>query len=152
MCSIVLDCRGDLDAQNRQYFLFEPRVFAHPDRAAPGWVGQGQEVREELAEPPNTLGHRHPAGVRQIPALRIGSHQQGQPVRREDVEYPFVPLRRTFGPRGLIATAGLAGIAEPHGDQRHLRGIIHRRLVEPCPFSQPISTGIVPWNATFMDF
>ena len=114
----ILDMVANRLAQFGEDFGLEPRVLPHPDRRTPRGMRQREEVRQEFAVSAHPLGHRQPARTGQVMALRIGSHEQGQPVFGQQVEDAMVPLRRAFAARGLVAAAGLAGILVCQGDTR----------------------------------
>jgi hypothetical protein len=64
----------------------------------------------------------------------------------------FPPGRRAFWPWRQVTRLAGPGVAQAHGYDGHLAGVIKHLASTPHPGSQPVSADIVKGQSRFMDF
>ncbi len=92
------------------------------------------------------------ASVREIMSLRILTDEQGAANIWEQSGDGSVPMGCAFGAWRQVSRLAFAGIAESHWHDGNAGKIIEFGTRHAQPFAQTSTTGIVPGNATGMNF
>ncbi len=113
---------------------------------------QGENGRQVVTPRRHGFGHGHSSCQRQIVHLGVATNQQGKFDCRQAPEDPFMPQGRTLRARRPVATIPVpAGIAEAHGHDGNVPGVVEGCPVDGHPRSQTVTAGIVPRDAAGMD-
>ena len=98
------------------------------------------------------FGHGHSPCLRQIMRLGVASYQQREFDCRQVTNDPFVPQGGALRTRRPVAAVPVpARIAETHGHDGNVPGVVKDGPVDGHPRSQTIAAGIVPGNAAGMN-
>ena len=108
------------------------------------WQHRGQITLPLL----HTLGDCSLPG--QVPGLRVLADDQRQLDIRQLIEQGVAPRQGTFGSRWQITGCTSAWITKPHGQYGDTLAVIEGFPIHAHPVAQPVTTGIVKWQAGVM--
>lgn len=144
---------GDALLDERDHFLFEPRVAFAPEEVARAGVNERDDGALVVEPVEATLGEVEGLLLGQVKMLGVGADEERELHIGEKVAELVVPERGAFRPgwivAGVFAFGAFARIAEAHGHEADVGAVEDIfRGAEPC--AEAVSGDIVKWAVSGM--